>query len=155
MKEQRRGRRIAMTTEELDAFLRSERTCRVSTVGGDGAPHTSALWFAWDGSALWLNSIVKSQRWANWVRDPRVSVLVDAGGEYFELRGAELIGRIEQVGEAPRTGAANQELEIPERLFAQKYGGGDFAPDGRHAWVRLVPEKVVSWDFPKLAGLAG
>jgi hypothetical protein len=22
--------------------------------------------------------------------------------------------------------------------------------DGRHAWLRLVPEKIVSWDFRKL-----
>jgi hypothetical protein len=26
-------------------------------------------------------------------------------------------------------------------------------PDGRHAWLRLTPEKLVSWDFRKLAGL--
>lgn len=24
--------------------------------------------------------------------------------------------------------------------------------DGRHAWVRLTPEKIVSWDFRKLGG---
>jgi len=54
-----------MTPAEIDAFLAEERTCRVSTVGADGAPHTSALWFVWDGSALWLNSIVKSQRWTD------------------------------------------------------------------------------------------
>lgn len=158
MREQRRGRRIAMSAEELDEFLRSERTCRVATVGGDGRPHTSALWFAWDGSALWLNSIVKSQRWANWERDPRVSVLVDAGHDYLELRGAELIGSVERVGDAPRTDAADAaepELETPERLFAQKYTGGAFVADGRHGWVRLVPDKVVSWDFRKLAGLGG
>lgn len=152
MREQRRGRRIAMTGEEVDSFLRAERTCRVSTVGADGTPHTSALWFAWDGTALWLTSIVKSQRWTNWERNPRVSVLVDAGDEYFELRGVELIGRVEQVGEVPRTDAPNPALETPERLFAEKYGGGAFVPDGRHAWVRLVAEKMVSWDFRKLAG---
>ncbi len=56
-----------------------------------------------------------------------------------------------QVGEAPRTAAPNPELAEPERLYAQKYqGGGDFHPDGRHAWLRLTPDKVVSWDFRKL-----
>jgi hypothetical protein len=24
-------------------------------------------------------------------------------------------------------------------------------PDGRHAWLRVVPDKVVSWDFRKIA----
>ena len=37
MREQRRGGKIAMDVEERDAFLASERTCRVATVGGDGA----------------------------------------------------------------------------------------------------------------------
>ena len=25
--------------------------------------------------------------------------------------------------------------------------------DGRHAWLRIVPDKIVSWDFRKLAAL--
>ena len=46
---QRRGRRIAMTPEECNAFLSTERTCRVGTVGANGLPHVSPLWFVWDG----------------------------------------------------------------------------------------------------------
>jgi PPOX class probable F420-dependent enzyme len=154
MEPQRRGRRIAMTSDELDAFLTAERTCRVATTGRDGAPHTSALWFVWTGGTLWLNSIVKSQRWTNLQRDPRVSVLVDAGEEYLELRGAELIGTVDPVGSAPRTSDPDSDLELPERLFGEKYSNGQFEPDGRHAWLRLVPNKVVSWDFRKLATLS-
>ena len=33
MKQQRRGKAIAMSDDERDAFLVSERTCRVATVG--------------------------------------------------------------------------------------------------------------------------
>ena len=76
--------------------------CRLGSVDGDGAPHVSPLWFVWDGSALWLHSIVKSQRWVNLMRDPRVSVAVDAGVGYGELRGVELLGRVEVVGDVPR-----------------------------------------------------
>ena len=76
MKEQRRGRKIAMTTEERDAFLRSARTCRVATVSSDGTPHVAPLWFAWDGTSLWLTSIVRSQRWTDLQRDNRLSVVV-------------------------------------------------------------------------------
>ena len=132
----------------------SERTCRVATVGPTG-PHNSALWFVWDGQALWLNTLVRSQRWTNLLSDPRVSVLVDVGEAYFDLRGVELIGRVEQVGTAPRTAEPDPALEVPERLFGEKYAGGAFVPDGNHAWVRLVAEKIVSWDFRKLASLSG
>ncbi|MCZ4124028.1 pyridoxamine 5'-phosphate oxidase family protein [Streptomyces sp. H39-S7] len=148
---QRRGRRIMMTPPEVDAFLAEQRTCRVATVSKDGRPHVGALWFAWDGTSLWLYSIVRSQRWTDLLRDPRVSVVVDDGVEYGELRGVELSGTVEFIGEAPRTGEPVAELEAPERLFPAKNFGLDTMPhDGRHAWLRLTPERMASWDFSKI-----
>jgi hypothetical protein len=151
MKEQRRGRKIAMTADELDAFLERERTCRVATMGSSGFPHVTPLWFAWDGTSLWLTSVVNSQRWTDLQRDRRVSVVVDAGQEFMELRGVELRGAAAPVGEVPRTGEPCPDLEVPERLYAQKYAGGRIHHDGRHAWLRISPEKMVSWDFRKMA----
>jgi len=150
VREQRRGRRTAMAPEERETFLRGERTCRVASVGGDGSPHVTPLWFVWDGASLWLTSIVRSQRWTDLQRDGRVSVIVDTGHDFMELRGVEIKGRAEVVGEVPRTGEPNAELEVPERLFADKYAGGRVHHDGRHAWLRITPEKMVSWDFRKL-----
>jgi hypothetical protein len=142
-----------MTDAERDAHLADIRVCRVGTVGAQGAPHVSALWYVWDGSQLWLYSLLKSQRWVNLVRDPRVSVVIDTGVEYFELRGVEFIGEVEFVGEQPRLGQPNPELELPERLFAERYTAGDWLGyDGRHAWLRLRPQKQVTWDFRKLGG---
>jgi pyridoxamine 5'-phosphate oxidase-like protein len=148
---QRRGRRIAMTTEELDSFLTSERTCRVATSTPAG-PHLTALWFVWDKGSLWLYSLTRSKRWSDLSKDPRVAVLIDAGRDYNELRGAELRGRVEIVGEIPRTGGPHPDLDTPEELFARKYLGADtMLHDHRHAWLRLTPEQIVSWDFRKLA----
>jgi PPOX class probable F420-dependent enzyme len=149
-KEQRRGRKIAMTTVEVDAFLAEQRICRVATVGSDGRPHVAPLWFVWDGTSLWLNSIVKSQRWTDLERDPRVAVVVDGGEEFHELHGVEIIGSVEVVGDVPRSAEPEAEVAEPETLFARKYIGADlFTPDGRHAWLRIRPEKLVSWDFRK------
>ena len=151
---QRRGRAIAMSAGEVDAFLAAERTCRVATVGADGRPHVAPLWFVWEGGALWLNSLTRSQRWTDLGRDPRIAVVVDAGVEYTELRGVEISGRAEPVGEAPRGAEVVPGLVEVERAFAHKYTGqGTFVPDGRHAWLRITPEKLVSWDFRKLASL--
>jgi hypothetical protein len=151
MLEQRRGRRIAMTPQEVDAFLTEQRTCRVATVGRNG-PHATPLWYAWHGGALWLTSVVRSQRWTDLRHDPRMAVVVDAGTSYDELRGVELRGRVEVVGEVPRTGEPVPELDGPEQLMADRYMGGTFVHDGRHAWLRLVPDKITSWDFRKLGG---
>ena len=150
LRPQKRGRRIAMSAEEVDAFLAAERTCRVATIGPDG-PHATPLWFGWDGRACWLYSITRSRRWADLVRDPRVSVVVDAGVEYQELRGVEITGTAEVVGETPRTGSPDERLAEIEPLFARKYmGGEDMVHDGRHGWLRITPAKLTSWDFRKI-----
>ncbi|WP_238431549.1 pyridoxamine 5'-phosphate oxidase family protein [Streptomyces cavernae] len=143
-----------MTSEELDEFLATQRTCRVATVSEDGDPHVSPLWFIWDGTSLWLYSTTRSKRWAELRRDPRVAVAIDAGEEYGELRGVELSGTVEFVGETPRTGTPDPELQPLERLFARKNFGLEEMPhDGRHAWLRLTPKTIASWDFRKLSSL--
>jgi hypothetical protein len=150
---QRRGARIAMTATELAEFLASERTCRVATVSADG-PHVTPLWFVWDGDALWLNSIARSQRWTDWERDNRVAVVIDTGEAYTELRGVEIRGRAEVVGDVPRSATPDDDLVAVERQYAEKYAGSStFTPDGRHAWRRIVPDKITSWDFRKMAAL--
>jgi hypothetical protein len=149
MKQQRRARAIAMTPDEVDAFLAEQRTCRVATVGSTG-PHATPLWFVWQDGVLWLTSLSRSQRWTDLQNDPRIAVVVDTGEDYGELRGVELRGRVEVVGEVPRTGEPLPELNGPEQAFADKYSGGTIVRDGRHAWLRLVPEKITSWDFRKI-----
>jgi Pyridoxamine 5'-phosphate oxidase len=152
MDDQRRGRRLAMSTEEREAFLLGERTCRVGSLGHDGAPHVTALWFVWCDESIWLTSLVQSQRWADIQRDPRVSILIDSGAEFLDLKGVEIRGLAAPVGEVPRTGEPVPALERPEALFAQKYAGGSMRHDGRHAWLQIKPKSIVSWDFTKIAG---
>ena len=153
VQQQRRGRVIAMTAEELTSFLGEQRTCRFATTGPDG-PHVAPVWFVWDGQALWVYSLTRSQRWANVSRDPRVAVVVDDGHHYHELHGVEIEGEATVVGPVPRTGDEDPrppELAEPERLMAAKYfGQPEMTHDGRHAWLRITPLKIVSWDFRKL-----
>ena len=154
MRQQRRGRVIAMSEQEMGSFLAEQRTCRFATAGPDG-PHVSPVWFVWDGQALWVYSLTRSQRWANVSRDARVAVVADDGHHYHELRGVEIEGEAAVIGPVPRTGDEDEpELAEPERLMAAKYfGHPDMTHDGRHAWLRITPSKVVSWDFRKLATL--
>lgn len=151
---QRRGRRISTTAPERDDFLKSSRTCRVATVGADGAPHLSALWFIWDGTAIWLNSIVASQRWTDISRDRRISVLVDDGEHFTELRGVEVIGTAQPVGEVPRTGELVAELESPESAFGAKYAGAPSSTtDAMHgsALIRSKESAGISANAPDAA----
>jgi hypothetical protein len=155
LRDQRRGRRVAMSRSELNDFLTTERTCRVATIG-PGGPHVTPLWFVWDGSLAWIYSIVGSQRWVDLDRDPRVAIVVDAGQDYFDLRGAEVTGTVAVVGEVPRTGAPASRLDAVETLFADKYqAAGAMIYDGRHGWLCVTPAKIVSWDFRKITPAGG
>lgn len=154
-----RGGGISMTKEEIDLFLSTERTCRVATLGGDGSPHVAPLWFVWDGAFLWLNSLVRSRRWTDLHKDSRVAVVVDGGEQFTDLRGVEVRGSAVSVGDVPRgsrpdavprTGEDDL-LRGVELSFARKYAGRDeFVVDGHHAWLRVTPHSMRSWDFGKL-----
>jgi len=82
-----------MSKAEVDTFLNEERTCRLGSVDAAGRPHVSPMWFIWDGQSMWFNSIIGSQRSANLERNPVVSVVIDAGSEYMDLRGVVYDGR--------------------------------------------------------------
>lgn len=152
MQRQRRGRRISLSPEELATFLGSARTCRVATIGPTG-PHVSPLWFLWHDETIWLYSITSSQRFRDVQRDPRVAIVVDDGHAYEELRGVEISGTARVVGEVPRTGVAVDPRLVPvEDGYAAKYQGRPtLRYDGRHAWLTVDIDKIVSWDFRKMA----
>ena len=38
-------------------------------------------------------------------------------------------------------------------MAAKYFGAADMTHDGRHAWLRITPGKITSWDFRKLATL--
>src|SRR4051812_28890536 len=84
---------IAMTDDEIAAYLESERVLNVATIGPTGHPHLVAMWYAmFDGQpAFW--TFGKSQKILNLRRDPKMTGLVESGDSYDQLRGVELRGR--------------------------------------------------------------
>ena len=70
----------------------------------------------------------------------------------MKLRGLVLSGLLAAMAAPAASAQGAGTLEFG--LFARKNFGLDSMPhDGRHAWARLRPEKIVSWDFRKLAAL--
>jgi general stress protein 26 len=142
--------RIAMSDAERDEYLSEQRVCRIATISISGPPHLSPLYFVWNGGQVWVCSLVRSARWSDIARDAHVSVLVDSGERYGELRGVEIAGTAAAVGEVPRMGEQHDLLEDIEAMMSAKYGEGLSPHDGKHAWLAITPSKIVSWDFRKL-----
>jgi nitroimidazol reductase NimA-like FMN-containing flavoprotein (pyridoxamine 5'-phosphate oxidase superfamily) len=135
---------LRLTDDELDEMLRAERTLHVATVSPDGSPHVVPLWFVWRDGAVWINNLKRSKRSRDVREGSPIALCVDTGVEYQELRGAVLYGRFEAADEDPG-------LEPVKAEFAEKYWGLDAIPDLKsHEWLRLRPERTVSWDFRKI-----
>jgi PPOX class probable F420-dependent enzyme len=141
---------IRMDDAELAAYLDERRILTVASHSADGTIHVVPMWFVRepDGSLLmWTNG--RSQKAANLRRDPRVTAMAESGETYFELRGVSVIGRAELVE------GVDAVLAIGRRV-AERYDLG--APEEflRHqatkrVGIRVVPERVTSWDHGKLA----
>jgi hypothetical protein len=132
---------LRLTPDELEEFLRTQRTARIATVAEDGEPHVAPLWFVWHEGALYINSLKRSRRTRDIERGSRVSACVDAGESYAELHGAVLYGRFAEAGDVPHI----------RKLFGEKYWGGiDIPVTKSHSWLVMRPDKIVSWDFKKI-----
>ena len=151
--------RIAMTPREASAFVAAGRTLAFVTIGPDGVPDPTAMWYVADpDGTLRMHTYARSQKAENLRRDPRASALVEAGERYDELRGVQLTGRVELVDDLDwRTDTALALLTKYQGVDPARY---DELRDSARALVakrvglRLVVERVVSWDHRKLAGLS-
>jgi PPOX class probable F420-dependent enzyme len=150
----KRRDQIKMTDEEIHEFLHGRRTMNIATIGPDGNIHLVAMWYGFLGENAAFETFAKSQKVLNLRRDPRITVLVEAGDQYEELRGVEIVGRAvihddtETLMEVAR--------DVVVRYFApQNDGDADLIAQGlahKRVAIEIVPEKIVSWDHSKLGG---
>jgi PPOX class probable F420-dependent enzyme len=143
---------IRMSPQELAAFLAEERTVVCGTVGRGGLPHLMPLWYVVRDGELWAWTYAASQKVRNLERDPRATLLVEAGEVYEELRGVMLTA--DSVIE--RDGAAVAALGV--ELYTRYH---DVLSDEVRAMIeqqapkrvalRFVERSQTSWDHRKLA----
>ena len=71
-------------------LLAAPALAHVATIGPDGAPQSTPVWFDWDGARLRMGLAPGRQKLRNLRRDPRLAVsIVDPAnpGRYLEIRG--------------------------------------------------------------------
>jgi PPOX class probable F420-dependent enzyme len=150
--------RIAMAHDEIVAFLDEQRTLQVASIDHDGAPHLVAMWFTfWDERvAFW--TYAKSQKVLNLQRDPRITVMVESGTTYGELRGVVIKGTARIVEDR------DEVLRFGEKVYERYWGDGTPALDAsavreavavmgaKRVLVVVEPTTIMSWDHRKLDG---
>jgi hypothetical protein len=146
---------IKMTPGEAASFLERERVVNVSTLGRDGWPHMTALWYVMRDSEPWVWTYRKSQKVKNLERDDRATLLVESGFEYAELKGVMLKTRAHIEYETERV------LGVGEELFGKYQGGGAIddalrevlrGQAAKRVAIRFEVTEAASWDHAKLGG---
>jgi PPOX class probable F420-dependent enzyme len=143
---------IAMSGDELRAFIAEQMIVSVATLGPRGRPHLVPLWYVADGLVLRSWTYAKSQKTKNLERDPRATLQIEDGVLYHELRGAMLEcdvalerdpAEVEKYGMAlfERYAEINPDVEEMVRAQAQKRVG-----------LTFTPTRTLSWDHTKLGG---
>jgi len=147
-----RRREIRLTPEEQAAFLREHRKAALATIGKDGFPHVVAMNFVATDGAFYMTSYGKAQKVLNIRRDPKVALMVEAGANYAELRGVMIRGQCEIIEgtEAVRGVFAAMAEARGTRTAERPRGSGDSTP--KRVVLKIVPEKITSWDHRKLRG---
>ena len=116
------------TDKEID-YLRSQRLARMATVGSDGSPHVVPVGYRLDADAgaieIGGHGLSGSKKWRDLQANPRIAVAIDdlVSVNPWTPRGIEVRGRAE----------------------LHTAGGEKFGPGWDSAWIRIVPERILSW----------
>jgi PPOX class probable F420-dependent enzyme len=143
-----------MTDDEVKEFLDGRHVMNIATMGPDGNIHLVAMWYGFLNGNPAFETFAKSQKVKNVRRDPRITVLVEDGDVYEELRGVEIVGRaVVHEDQEPLMAVAENVVEryIPVNDPADIPAVAQAMATKRVA-IEVVPEKLVSWDHRKLGG---
>lgn len=111
----------------------------VATLGPDGAPQSSPVWFEWDGTHIKFSLTTNRQKYRNLQRDKRVSLsIMDPEDSYRYL---EVRGELDEIESDP-------DIDFISRM-AKKYIDED-----RYPWHQEGDERVIMKIQPtKVSGM--
>jgi PPOX class probable F420-dependent enzyme len=154
---------VQMSDAELTDFLVANMKVQVATIGPDGQPHLSTLFYVVDEGRIAFWTYGRSQKIVNLRRDPRITCLVEDGEDYFELRGATVTGKatlVEDYDEILALGG-----RVAKRMAGtggQELGDlGDFGDEIvakqalKRVGVIVEPDKIATWDHRKMTAPPG
>lgn len=147
---------IAMTPDEIGAYLAANRFAILVTNGHDGFPQPLPMHYVWRDGCLLMTSFRKTQKVVNLRRDPRCSLLVETGNEHYEqIRSVIAHANAEIVDDFATTRQVmlwgmEASLSAPQTPAARDAVVTAQAP--KRVTLRFAPHRYVSWDHSKLGG---
>jgi PPOX class probable F420-dependent enzyme len=144
---------ITMSEEEITAFLERSRTATMATIGPTGHPHLIAMWYGLLDGKIYFETKAKSQKAVNLRRNPQISVMVEAGESYDQLRGVAIEGTahlIEDTESKEYWAAADSVFERYNGEVTEETRPFVEMMMNKRIVVRVDPDRVRSWDHRKI-----
>jgi PPOX class probable F420-dependent enzyme len=143
--------RVKMSDDEIAGFLREQSAMSLASLNLDGTIHLVAMWYTTIDGAIVFWTKAKSQKVQNLRRNATVTCMVEAGDDYNELRGVQIVGTAEIFDDPDRL------LALGQSIYARRIGPytDDALPTVQqmmHKRVGVVvhPVRTASWDHTKL-----
>jgi PPOX class probable F420-dependent enzyme len=138
-----------LSKQAMKIFLGEQKVCRLATVDRRGQPHVVPVWHILLDGEIYVETSPRSKKAKNIMANPKVALVIDAGDRFDTYKGVMIQGVAEVVKDR-RTLARFQEA------MAQRYFGTTEHPGykylvsgGAPLLMRVIPKKVVSWDYSK------
>ena len=144
---------IQMSDEEITSFLERSRTATLATNGPKGRPHLIAMWYGLIDGKIYFETKSKAQKSVNLRRNPLISVMVEAGDTYDQLRGVAIEGTahlIEDTEDPEYWAAAVSVFERYNGPYSEEMKPFVEIMMNKRIVVRVDPDRVRSWDHRKI-----
>ncbi len=116
-----------LPADKLD-LLESKALAHIATIGPEGEPQVTPVWFDWDGARVRFSQTTTRQKAKNVQREPRIALsIVDPANPYRYL---EIRGNVVEVEQDPDHAFINK--------MAKKYIDQDVYPWNNEGDVRIV-----------------
>jgi general stress protein 26 len=147
-----------MTPDEVSSFLQRRQTVSLASIDPKGKIHLVAMWYGFHEGKVAMWTYGKSQKILNLKSNANVTMLIEDGDRYEELRGVEIVGTARVIEDRPTI------EEIGASIF-DRYVSPDIDGDVavlREGFVKSAQkrlgiivdvEKIISWDHRKLQGV--
>jgi len=140
-----------MTPEEVDEFLAGRHSMTMCTMNHDQTIHAVAMWYGFLEGAVAVETKLKSQKVQNLRRNPTMTLLVEDGEKYEELRGVELVGRAELVEEPDRIWELGVSVfDRYQAPYTEEMRPFVEVMLKNRLVVKMHVDRIVSWDHRKL-----
>jgi PPOX class probable F420-dependent enzyme len=127
---------MSVIPESHADILEKKGFAHVATIGPKGEPHSSPVWYEFDGEFFKFSNLKTRQKYKNLVRNPKVAIsILDPDNPYRYL---EIRGKVENIED-------DINYEFIDRL-AKKYMGVEkypmHQPGDERVIIKIKPERV-------------